>query len=65
MDIERPSRKAPEGVDRHGISLAEFSRRFPDHRAAEAWYEDKRWPRETVCPRYGSVHVARVKLHNR
>ena len=57
----RHSFKAPGRADRNGISLAEFFRLFPDDIAAEAWFEQHRWPSRAACPKCGSISVARLE----
>ena len=57
----RHSFKAPGRADRSGISLSDFFRMFPDDLAAEAWFEEQRWPNGAACPKCGSVDVGRVK----
>ena len=65
METEsRHSHKAPGRADRIGISLMEFFKRWPDDEAAEAWFEQKRWPNKVACPRCGSVRVSRVESRN-
>ncbi len=58
---ERHSFRAPGRADRRGISLVEFFEHFPDDAAAEAWFEQRRWPNRVACPRCGSISVSRVK----
>lgn len=58
---KRNSYRAPGRAERSGITLAEFFKRWPDDLAAEAWFERRRWPNKTACPRCGSIKVSRVK----
>ena len=58
---DRHSFKAPGRADRHGISLIEFFKRFPDDETAEAWVESVRWPSGPACYHCGSMRVSRVK----
>jgi transposase-like protein len=54
--------KAPGRSDRHGISVMELFKMFPDEAAARKWLEDIRWPEgERHCPHCGSVKTSAVK----
>jgi len=48
----------------NGMSLTQFSARFPDDAACWAHLEKMRWPQGPVCPKCGSVddahHVGRI-----
>lgn len=47
--------------DRHGISVVELFKMFPDEGAARKWLEDIRWPDgERHCPHCGSVKTSPV-----
>ncbi len=61
MSESRKRHTEPGRADRDGISYIEFFKRFPDDLAAEAWFEEQRWPNGTACPKCGSIDVARVK----
>ena len=37
-------RNAPGRSDREGLSIIEFFQLFPNNRAAEQWFEARRWP---------------------
>ncbi len=50
----------PHEIVRTGMSLTEFFRRFPDDRAAEAWFESRRWPNGPICPHCASDRVSKV-----
>ena len=39
------------------MSWAELLNRFPDEKAAEAWFVQERWPNGVACPKCGSVNV--------
>lgn len=57
--------KAPGRSDRHGISVMELFRMFPDEAAARKWLEDIRWPEgKRHCPHCGSLKTATVKNEN-
>ena len=43
-----------------GMSIAEFFRRFPDDRAAEAWFVSRRWPDGPICPHCSSMCITEV-----
>ncbi len=52
----------PDRSDRDGITIIELFRMFPDNQAAEAWFENQRWPEgERFCSDCGSLNVAVVK----
>jgi transposase-like protein len=54
--------KAPGRSDRHGISVMELFKMFPDEAAARKWLEDIRWPEGTRhCPHCGSLKTSTVK----
>ena len=50
----------PHEIVRTGMALSEFFRRFPDDRAAEAWFESRRWPDGPTCPHCDSDRVSQV-----
>jgi transposase-like protein len=53
--------KAPGRSDRHGISVMELFKMFPDEAAARKWLEDIRWPNgERSCPHCGSLKTSAV-----
>lgn len=55
------ARKAPGRSDRHGISVMELFKMFPDEAAARKWLEDIRWPNgERSCPHCGSLKTSAV-----
>ena len=45
-----PRSKAPGKAYRQGISLIELMEMFPDEAAARAWFEQRRWPSQRLCP---------------
>jgi transposase-like protein len=54
--------KAPGRSDRHGISVLELFKMFPDEAAARKWLEDIRWPEgDRHCPHCGSLKTSPVK----
>jgi transposase-like protein len=54
--------RAPCRSDRHGISVLEFFKMFPDEAAARKWLEDTRWPEgDRHCPHCGSLKTSAVK----
>ncbi|MBM3530723.1 MAG: IS1595 family transposase [Alphaproteobacteria bacterium] len=56
------AKKAPGRSDRHGISVMDLFRMFPDEAAARKWLEDIRWPEgQRNCPHCGSLKTAVVK----
>ena len=52
--------KAPGKSHRHGITLIQLTRMFPDEVAARHWFEAARWPDGRCCPKCGSVKTAEV-----
>ena len=53
--------KAPGRSDRHGISVMELFKMFPDESAARKWLEDIRWPDgQRHCPHCGSLRTSSV-----
>ena len=52
--------KAPGRSHRQGITVIELFKMFPDDAAAEAWFEQQRWPESRFCPDCGSTRVAVV-----
>ena len=54
------AKRGPGRVEREGITLPELFRMFPDDAAAEAWFEDQRWPNGRFCAECGSVNYATV-----
>jgi len=53
--------KAPGKAHRHGITLFELQRMFPDEGAARQWFEEIIWPDGPQCPHCGSLAVRKVK----
>jgi transposase-like protein len=54
--------KAPGRSDRHGISVMELFKMFPDEAAARTWLENIRWPEgNRHCPHCGSLKTSAVK----
>ncbi|MCY4087748.1 MAG: IS1595 family transposase [Actinomycetia bacterium] len=54
--------KGPGRGDREGISLIELYEMFPNDAAAEAWFEERRWPGgNRFCPDCGSERYTIVK----
>ena len=51
----------PGRYERKGMSLVELFEMFPDNAAAEAWFEQQRWPNGICCPRCGSVRYSETK----
>ena len=43
------------------MSIPEFFRRWPDDRAAERWFEGRRWPNGPTCPHCGGDNIASVR----
>ena len=54
-------RNAPGRSDRRGLSIIEFFQLFPNDRAAEQWFERRRWPSGRCCPDCGSCNVVETK----
>ncbi|MCY3966735.1 MAG: IS1595 family transposase [Acidobacteria bacterium] len=54
-------RNAPGRSDREGLSIIEFFQLFPNNRAAEQWFEARRWPNGMCCPDCGSCNVVETK----
>ena len=50
----------PHEIVKTGMALSEFFRRFPDDKAAEAWFESRRWPDGPTCPHCASGRVSKV-----
>ena len=66
MDTAAPPVKAVKGngpgrSEREGISLVELFQMLPDDAAAEAWFEERRWPDGRFCPDCGSTRTSDVK----
>lgn len=57
------TKRAPGRSYRNGISLVEFMRRFPDDAAAEAWFEQTRWPDGIRCPRCDADRINENAKH--
>ena len=55
--------KAPGKNHRHGITLLELLRMFPDDATAEKWFTEQRWGDEPWCPYCGSVNVQSGAKH--
>ena len=55
--------KAPGKSHRHGITLPELLRMFPDDATAEKWFTEQRWGDEPWCPYCGSVNVQSGAKH--
>ncbi|MXY85712.1 MAG: IS1595 family transposase [Chloroflexi bacterium] len=54
---------APGQSQRHGISLRDLFRMFPDDEAARQWFELARWGGEPWCPHCGSTNVQSGAKH--
>ena len=55
------AKKGPGRVDREGLTIIELFRMFPDDAAAEAWFDEQRWPDgNRFCPDCGSINYAHV-----
>ena len=55
------SKKGPGRAERVGLSVVELVRMFPDDAAAEAWFEEQRWPGGArFCPDCGSARYTVV-----
>lgn len=54
---------APGKHFRKGISLTRIFKMFPDSKMAEAWFIERRWGTEPVCPRCGSKNVQSGAKH--
>ncbi len=53
------SKKAPGRSHRKGVTVVELLLLFPDDAAAEAWFEQQRWPSgDRFCPDCGSTNYA-------
>ena len=51
----------PGKAYRQGIGIVELMQIFPDDRAAELWFEERRWPLGNIfCPDCGSVNFGRT-----
>lgn len=64
MEKARPGRGSPPvGVrpKRRGVSLVELLELFPDDRAAEAWFESRRWASGIYCPDCGSSRYSNIR----
>ncbi len=46
---------------RKGMTVVELLRMFPNDKAAEAWFEQQRWPEGRFCPDCGSLDTVQVK----
>ena len=57
------SQPAPGRSHRKGVTLRELFRRFPDDKAAEAWFMETRWPDGPVCHHCGSTSVQTGAAH--
>ena len=51
------AKKAPGKHYRKGISISEFFKMFPDDKAAEDWFTERRWANGVACPQCGSLNV--------
>ena len=51
---------APGRAERHGLTLLELFRLFPDEAVAIAWFEDVRWGDERFCGHCGSTRTRAV-----
>ncbi|MXX62628.1 MAG: IS1595 family transposase [Holophagales bacterium] len=58
---EKDPRNAPGRSDRQGMSIIEFFQLFPNDRAAEQWFEGRRWPNGLCCPDCGSCNTVETK----
>ena len=54
------TRGAPGRPLRIGMTVTELMRRFPDDKAAEAWFEASRWPDGRFRPDCGSVNTVAI-----
>ena len=54
-------KSGPGRSERKGVSLRELFELFPDDRAAEAWFESRRWKNGVYCPDCGSRRYSEVK----
>ncbi len=55
------AQKALGRSHREGLTILELFQMFPDDTAAEAWFEEQRWPDGRFCPDCGSVETVPVK----
>ena len=55
------TQRAPGRSHRQGLTVIELFKMFPDNGAAEAWFEEQRWPDGRFCPDCGSERVAVVR----
>ena len=51
----------PARPKRRGVGLVELLELFPDDRAAEAWFESRRWADGIYCPDCGSGRYSDIK----
>ena len=54
---KKPGHNAPGRAHREGVSLIEFTELVPDEATAKIFFEQRRWPGDTACPRCGSLKV--------
>ena len=57
MKHPRSSHKAPGKASRHGLSITELTRMFPNNETAEKWFIKQRWSVGICCPECGSLDV--------
>ena len=53
----------PGQSHRHGITLADLFRRYPDDAAAERFFINRRWPNGPRCPKCGSGNILSGARH--
>ena len=54
---KKPGYNAPGRAHREGISYIDFTEMVSDEETARAFFEERRWPGDTACPRCGSLKV--------
>ena len=57
------AQKAPGKHYRKGVTLVALLRTYPDDKAAEAWFVEKRWPHGIACPNCGDTDVLHQAKH--
>ena len=63
MDKKSKKKKGPGKHFRHGMSLVELIRKFPNKEVAEEWFVKNRWPDRVSCPRCGCVNIQTKTTH--
>lgn len=55
--FKKPGYNAPGRAHREGISYIDFTEMVSDEATARVFFEERRWPGDTACPRCGSLKV--------